>query len=388
MIKTRRVHTNNFFDCYEKENKMDYAKILKRAFSITWNYRVLWLFGIILALTTTGGFNGAGGNSNVNTPSKNLFHPPSDFKIPEIPSQTMNTWIAIAIAIGCLILLLGILSVIGRYISEAALIRMVNDHESTGEKMSVRQGFRLGWSRSAWRLFLVDLLTGLVVTIAILLLLMIVMAPLLVWLTDNMVAHVIGTVVTIGLFVLFILLIFVAAIIITLTILIVRRVCVLEKLGVIESIRRGYALARRRPGDLLVMGIIMFGLGLSWLIVMIPVFILLLIAGVILGGLPALLAGGIASLFLKGATPWIIAAAIGVPLFILTLVAPCLFLNGLKEVFKSSTWTLAYRELMAMEGLSLEETGPESLDSGSKSTPEISEPEPPETTMEAGKETD
>jgi hypothetical protein len=354
---------------------MDYAKILKRAFSITWNYRVLWVFGIILALTTAGaGFNGNGVNGDGTVPGKDQFTPSGDFNFPEIPSQIMDTLIPIAIAIGCLILLIGVLFLFGRYISEVSLIRMVNDHESTGEKASIRQGFRLGWSRSTWRLFLVDLLIGLGVLVASLLLLTIVLAPLLVWLTESIAARVIGTVVTIGLFILFIFLVIAASIVITLSMLMVRRVCVIENLGVIESIRRGYAMARRHPGDLLVMGIIMVGLGLAWMILMIPVFILLVIVGIIIGGLPALLAGGIASLFIQGATPWIIAAAIGVPLFILTIAAPGLFLNGLKEVFKSSTWTLAYRELQTSDILSPDALKPEPPPSAGKSEPEPAKP--------------
>jgi hypothetical protein len=342
---------------------MDYAKILKRAFSITLNYRVLWVFGIILALTTGGrGPNlntGYRGNGDFALPGKGYFPSPDRFKLPEIASQTWNNWIPIAIAIGCLILLIGILFAIGRYVSEVAAIRMVNDYESTGEKVTVRQGFQLGWTRSAWRLFLVDLLVGVGVAIVFLLLLIIVLTPLLVWLTDSIAVRVMGTAITIGLFILFILIGIASAIVITITILIVRRVCVLENLGVIESIRQGYAMARRHPGDLLVMGIIMFGLGLAWVIVMIPVFILLIIAGVIIGGIPALLAGGIASLFAKGTTPWIIAAVIGVPSFMLVLAAPALFLNGLKEVFKSSTWTLVYRELQTLDRLAQDTSQPE-----------------------------
>ena len=33
---------------------------------------------------------------------------------------------------------------------------------------------------------------------------------------------------------------------------------------------------------------------------------------------------------------------------------PWLFLGGLMEVFKSSVWTLTYRELRALEGLEVE----------------------------------
>jgi hypothetical protein len=351
---------------------MDYAKILKRAFSITWNYRVLWVFGIILALTTAGGsYNPRYRGKGYLPSSRNgNFSLPGNFKLPEISSQTMDTVIPVAIAIGCLVLLLVLLFRVARYVSEVALIRMVNDHESIGEKVSVREGFRIGWSRSAWRLFLVDLLIGLIVMIVFLLLLLIALAPLAVWFTESTAARAIGTVIAIGMFIIFILLAIAAVIVISLTLLIIRRACVLENLGVIESIRRGYAMARQRVGDILVMGIIMFGLGLAWVIVMIPVLILLVIAGAILGGLPALLVGGITSLFLKGTTPWIIAAAIGVPLFILTLAAPLLFLNGLKEVFKSSTWTLVYRELQTLEGLAPDASQPELTPNSRESEPE------------------
>mgnify|MGYP000659292038 CR=1 FL=1 len=41
---------------------MDYVKILKRAWETTWRYRALWVFGIILAITTaSGGSSGGGG---------------------------------------------------------------------------------------------------------------------------------------------------------------------------------------------------------------------------------------------------------------------------------------------------------------------------------------
>ena len=86
--------------------------------------------------------------------------------------------------------------------------------------------------------------------------------------------------------------------------------------------------------------------------------ILLLVVAAMLGGLPALLVGGLASLAFKGAVPWILAAAVGLPIFILVVAVPGLFLGGLAEVFKSSTWTLTYRELRALEGL---ETEPEPL---------------------------
>ena len=47
---------------------IDFGKILKRAWHILWNYRILWIFGILLAMTTGSGSgpNGSSGSSNYN----------------------------------------------------------------------------------------------------------------------------------------------------------------------------------------------------------------------------------------------------------------------------------------------------------------------------------
>jgi hypothetical protein len=45
---------------------MNHINILKRAFNITVNYRALWIFGMLLALTTG---SGNGGNGNMSSSS-------------------------------------------------------------------------------------------------------------------------------------------------------------------------------------------------------------------------------------------------------------------------------------------------------------------------------
>jgi hypothetical protein len=52
--------------------------------------------------------------------------------------------------------------------------------------------------------------------------------------------------------------------------------------------------------------------------------------------------------------PWVLAGAVGVPIFFLVVAAPWLFLGGLREVFLSSTWTTTYRDLRALESLQAE----------------------------------
>ncbi len=321
---------------------MDHIKVLKRAFEITWRYRVLWVFGVILALTTGGG-GGGGGGGNGRFQYK--------FGGEELSGFPMNTLIAIGVGLACVIVILIIASVVARYVAETALLRMVDDHEETGEQRSVRQGFRLGWSRTALRLFLINLLIGLPTAVVFILLFLLAAAPLLLWITENKVAGAIGTVATIGLVFLAILLAIVVGTVLSLLMHFFRRACALEELGVIESIQQGYAVVRRHLKDVAIMWLIMVGLGLGWVLVMIPVAILLLVVAAILGGLPALLVGGLASLVFEGPVPWILAGAVGIPIFILVVAVPGLFLAGLKEVFKSSTWTLTYRELRALEGV-------------------------------------
>jgi hypothetical protein len=128
-------------------------------------------------------------------------------------------------------------------------------------------------------------------------------------------------------------------------------VCVLERAGVVESIRRGYSLARHRLKDVVIMWAIMLGLGIGWMLLMVPVVLLLVIIGAALGGLPALGVGLLSRMVAGQTMSWVLAGVVGIPIFILTMAAPLTFLGGLWEVLKSSVWTLTYRQLGALESL-------------------------------------
>jgi hypothetical protein len=259
----------------------------------------------------------------------------------------VSTLLAIGIGLAFLILVFIVAAAVARYMSETALIRMVDEHEETGEQRTVRQGFRLGWSRIAWRLFLIDLVIGVPVALAFILLFLLAAAPLFLWATKSTAAGALGTVLTIGLGLLVILLAIVVSVTLSVLMRFFRRVCVLEQRGVTESIGRGYFMVKQNVKDVAVLWLIMLGLGIGWGILMIPVTLVVLFLGAVLGGLPALLAGVLANLAFGGAVPWIIGLAVGIPLFILVVAVPLLFLGGLWEVFKSSVWTLTYRELRA-----------------------------------------
>ena len=55
-----------------------------------------------------------------------------------------------------------------------------------------------------------------------------------------------------------------------------------------------------------------------------------------------------------GAAPWVIAGVLAIPIFLLIFMVPVGFVGGLRETFVSSTWTLSYREVTALERLNPE----------------------------------
>jgi hypothetical protein len=205
--------------------------------------------------------------------------------------------IGIVIGVLCLALLLVVAFTIVRYVAETSAIRMVDRHESTGERVSFREGWRLGWSRAAFRMWLVDLVFGLGVVVVFLALFALAAAPFLVWTTGKNIAQVIGTIAGSGLVVLVILFLVLVAAVLSLLGHFFHRAIALENLGVFEGIRRGWAVVRRRPGDAIIMGLILFGLGLVFAIVMIPVTLILLVVAGVAGGLPGLLVGALTNLF-------------------------------------------------------------------------------------------
>ena len=135
-----------------------------------------------------------------------------------------------------------------------------------------------------------------------------------------------------------------------------RQACALEGLGILASIRGGWAVVGHKPADVLIMWLIMLGLALGWGFVIalsFEVLFPLLILFIALGGMASLLSAFLvfllSSLVFEGALPVILGVVIWLPIFILVMLAPWWYGGGLMEVSKSSAWTLTYRELRAVE---------------------------------------
>ncbi|MGZ9221851.1 MAG: DUF7544 domain-containing protein [Anaerolineales bacterium] len=357
---------------------IDPVKILQRAWYILWNYRTLWVFGLILALATAG--SSGGGNNGVQwrEDSQSYQAPPpestqeffNDFNremeklfregIPEadISGEAFTAFLWIIGIFVMFMLLVGIVVATARYVSETAVIRMVDEYEGTGNKMTVRQGFRIGWSRTAWRLFLINLIVNLPVILFFLILLIAGVVIFLAVVNGNASFTAVSVVSMIGLIFLAIFVVIILSIILGLLRHFFWRVCVLEDAGVGESLRRGFAMVRENWKSVGLMWLVMIGLGIAWIvvsiiaiIVTIPVVIVTSIIAAIVAAIPALLLVGIFSLFLGGPLPWIAAGLFILPLFFVIAFSPWLLLGSWQTVYTSTVWTLTYREIKALPAL-------------------------------------
>jgi len=358
---------------------IDPVKILQRAWRTLWNYRALWVFGLILALAAGGSYNG-GGNNGVQwrEDSQSYQTPPPesmqeffrDFNremnklftqgIPEIDASgeelTAFLWMIGIFVV--FMLLVGIVVAIARYVSETAVIRMVDEYEGSGNKMTVRQGFRVGWSQTAWRLFLINLIVSLP---AIALVLVLLIAGVSVYFAVVNGNANFATFSVVSMIVLVFITIFVV-VILTILLHLLRnffwRICVLENASVRESLQRGFAMVLENWKNVGLMWLVMIGLGIVWaiasiilIIVTIPVVIVTAVIAALVVAAPYLLLVGAFSLFLNGVLPWIAGGLFVIPLFFTIAFSPWLLLGSWQTVFTSTVWTLTYREIKALRAI-------------------------------------
>jgi len=336
---------------------MDINRILQRAFDLTLSYKSLWLFGFIVALTSMrGGGNGGGGSGGGGGGSSSLTVPTAfSSKLTNLLDNTISGQeTLILIALGILVLLVVVLFAIGRVVSVTALIRMVNEVEQSGRRPGVREGFRLGWSRPAFRIFLIDLFISLAAVLVIILLLGVALAPMLLWLANNEALSILGTLVSIA----FLMPVFPIIIVLVISLAILQeffhRAAAIENKGVFASIRHGWEVARQRLWPVFLLALILFVIGLGAAFLLIPLVLLLVVVGVVIGTIPGLATGLIASLFAGGDVPWIAGLVIGMPAFLTVVILPLAFINGLFEVFSSNAWTLAYRDMIGIQPVQTE----------------------------------
>lgn len=358
---------------------MDPVKILKRAWTILWSYRALWVFGLILALTAGGSSMGGSNNSTqYQFDAENQQMPvPEDIRRGmeeftremerlfaegpgqvDIPRAELTALIWIGVLFVLFMLVLGIVMAIARYVAETAVIRMVDEYERTDTKLSVREGFRIGWSRTSWRLFLINLIVSLPAILLALILLLTGIGVFFAVENGSLEFTAFSVIALIGVVFVLIFVVAIASIVLNLLRHFFWRVCALEEVGVQEALHRGWALVRENWKSVGLMWLVMVGLGIAWAIVSIllaiitlPVVLVTGILALIVSAVPVLLLVGLFSLFLGNVLAWVLGIVFVLPLFFTLAFSPWVLLGAWQTVFTSTVWTLTYREIKALPAI-------------------------------------
>jgi hypothetical protein len=358
------------------------GKILKQSWHILRSYRVLWVFGFLLALTTGGG----GSNSNFNfrsggdkAPSAQTYNNPPQWArelmqwfelnvtpLFQHPEQHVTTFVLIGIALVLFILIVSVIVALVRYPSETAVMRMVDEYEQTSAKLGFRQGWRLGWSRRAFRMWLIDLILGLPVFLFVLLLVGIGLVIYFGVVNVVQPADIISIVAAIGFAFLGLFIFIVSVVFLGLLRNFIVRAAALEGLNVGESFRHGWAMFKGNWKSAGLMWLVMIGIRIAFGIasiilffLFIPVYLILLLPAALAAFFPALIAFGVTSIFASSPLTWIIGALVALPFFFVVLFAPLVLIGGWYKIYESNVWTLTYREIKALASLSTPDSAPE-----------------------------
>jgi hypothetical protein len=299
---------------------LDYGNLLSRAWQITWKHKVLWIFGILAGLGNSGGPPGDGnaGDRGAQSNGSELVPPQFEQWANQIDQAAI---VAIVIGLLCLALVIAVVLIALQVIGRGGLIGGVLRADA-GQSVTFGEAWGVGVSKF-WTLFLIGLIPGLVS----LLLALLVIAPGIVF-----------SVLTFGLgFLCFIPLFCVLAIVGVILNIIAyfgQIAAVVENLGVMDALRRAWALITANVGQIIVLGLIVF-------------FISFVVSLII--GLP----------FLLTIVPAVIAVvgfanesqAVGYSGLAFALVCCALYLpvlivaSGILQTWLTAAWTLAYKRL-------------------------------------------
>jgi hypothetical protein len=361
---------------------IDIGRILKRNWNILLNYKVLWIFGFLLAITSGGNGGGSSGsgyqfssNRGINGSNGNSNFQPGPFwreltdwfnqnisPLFEHPDQHVVTFIWIGVAFLLFILIVGMITSFLRYVSETAVIRMVDEYEQTGTKVGFKQGWKMGWNRRAFRMWVIDLVISLPVMLFIALLTGLGVLFFFSVINGNAALAIGGTIATIGCAFMFIFAFIVLMVFLSLLRQFFVRAAALDEAGIGESFHCGWAMFKNNWKSAALMWLVMLGIGIAFGIagmilffLLIPAYLILVLPAALVAAIPAAIALGITSIFASGPLAWIVAALVAVPFFLMIILAPLTLVSGWYMIYTSGVWTLTYREIKALETVKPEE---------------------------------
>ncbi len=310
---------------------MDYGRVLKRAWEITWRWKILWILGFLATLGSGGGPGSSSGSSSYTTNGDEWTRWwDQTFHGPEFPAGV----IAAIVGIGCLALIIGIAIWVVSVIARGGLIAGVQQVEEEGQT-SFGQAWRAG-VRRFWSLFGISFLAA----IPIIILVVVGIVVLIVMLAGSGLAFeeswaaggfgiltslLCGGVLCCGMAI--------VAVVLQQIRIYAERAAVLEELGWIEAFVRAWNVLRANLGDTIVFWAIFFAIGIG----------LFIAVSVVLVAVAAPFAAIGANV---GPGPWLVAPIVGGGLIAIIVGS---LIGAVVETFTSATWTLAYREMTGLD---------------------------------------
>ena len=304
---------------------MDYGYILRRAWQITRQHKVLWLFGFLAALRSR----------MVNVGWRDL---PPEAQRWVVEFASSSYFVPAVVGFVLLALLVGLGMMLLNALGKSALVEQVNRIENGGAS-TVRTGWEAGKLR-ARRVFLLVLLLNLPLFViggsgAILFFLSLRSLPPY----PESVPDLLSTFEALGFGLLCFLPAACLSVLLWVPLSVIQRLavraCVLEDRPVWSSIARGWEVLRGNFGVVAALWLILFvvGIGLFFFVVGVPLGVLAI------AFLTPLL------LLRISASSVALGVALGVTVFFWLVGAA---VNGVVETFISASWTLAYRQLTGL----------------------------------------
>lgn len=321
---------------------MDFGNLLRRSWNVVWNNKFMLVLGFLAALGSGGG--------NASSSNFNYQFDANDFPFMEITPDRFAEIVAAAGAIAiialCVAIVVGIVLWVIRLSAQAGMISAAPQLDA-GQKLSFGQAFSAGWSKIWSMMGLNLLLFGALIVVGIIAVVALagtVGASVVTAVqggSDEQMAQVFGALGIIGIcLACFACLLVPVYLVVTLIYPFAQRALVLEDMGVMDSVRRGWQVIRANLGDVI-------------LLVVIFVLIGFVVGAVVLGVI--LLLGGFSFIpvimrIVNEQTPNAldIALACGGGLLIVVLSA---LINSIFVAFRSTAVTLAYNEFTSKKPL-------------------------------------
>jgi hypothetical protein len=124
-------------------NAMDYMDIVKRAWRVTWRYKILWLFGLFAGAGTS--FSGSGGSSGGGSGTGTGTGSQSAQAFFQQAQRFVERNLALIIALGVFLFLLGIVWWVLSIAARGGIVKLVDDAEE-GRPVLAGDGWRVGFS--------------------------------------------------------------------------------------------------------------------------------------------------------------------------------------------------------------------------------------------------